>query len=77
MMLCWISSVPPAIDWAGTETSTSATIGSPSGAVSIPRAPATIVCTRAELRATSLRPSLPSDPHDPGPPARAGSAARR
>ena len=38
MMLCWISSVPPAIDCAGTETSTSATMPSrrPSGPLSMP-----------------------------------------
>ena len=41
-MVFWISSVPPAMDWAGVDTSTSATIPSPgaSGRASMPSAPA-------------------------------------
>ena len=68
MMLRWISSVPPAIDWAGTDTSTSAITPSCrlSAPVSIPAAPAIRAWTLAAARATTLAASLPSDPSGPG-----------
>ena len=67
MMLRWISSVPPAIDVAGTDNSTSATIPSagPSAPASNAPAPATSVCTLAAIRATLLDASLPNDPSGP------------
>ncbi len=67
-MLCWISSVPPAIDWAGVDTSTSATTAS-AGSVpwrSMPWAPAIDVCTRWAPRASTDRASLPIEPSEPG-----------
>ena len=67
-MLRWISSVPPAIDWAGTDSSTSATMPStrPSSPVSVPAAPASSEWAAAARRATALAASLPSDPSAPG-----------
>ena len=67
MMLRWISSVPPAIEVAGTETRISAITPSsvPSLPVSSALAPSIIVCTRAAARATWLPSSLPSEPSGP------------
>ena len=79
-MLRWISSVPPAIDCAGTETRISARTP-PSGLcgsvpASIASAPPISAWTRAAWRATWLSASLPIEPSGPGgrPAARAALA---
>src|SRR5439155_11326248 len=56
MMLRWISSVPPAIDTAGTETSTSVTMPArgESAPANMADAPETSVCTPAAARAMLL-----------------------
>ena len=68
MMLRWISSVPPTMDWLGTETSTSATRppAGESGPLSRAPAPAISPWTCAACRAMWLLSSLPSDPSGPG-----------
>src|SRR5579883_1582495 len=80
IMLRWISSVPPAIEPAGTETSISAIspfIG-PSSPASIASLPEINVCTRAAARATWLEISLPSEPSGPcGLPCICAARARR
>ena len=68
MIVCWISSVPPAIEMPGTDTRISAITPSAgaSGLASRPDAPAIDPCTRAACRAISLLASLPIDPAAPG-----------
>ena len=80
MMLRWISSVPPAMDVAGTDTRISAItpfIGL-SSPVSSASAPEICVCTRAAARAMLLDTSLPSEPSGPcGRPSACAARARR
>ena len=68
MMLRWISSVPPAMDTAGTDTSTSATI--PSRKLCSPVSSASVLAISAwatlAARARLLAASLASDPSGPG-----------
>ena len=64
MMLRWISSVPPAIELAGTDTRISANnpfigLSSPASSAS---GPSSDVCTRAAARAMMLDASLPREP---------------
>src|SRR6266851_5749239 len=68
MMLRWISSVPPAIDCAGTEMMISGTIpfAGPSGPAIIAAAPTMSACTRADRRAISDPHSLAIEPSGPG-----------
>jgi hypothetical protein len=78
MIVRWISSVPPAIEIAGTDKMISATTppSGESGPASMAPGPAIIACTRAAWRAMRLLASLPSEPSGPGgwPAARAAAA---
>src|SRR5580658_10409380 len=67
-MLRWISSVPPAIDTAGTETKTSVMIPArgASDPESIPDAPAMRAWTRDAERAMLLLDNFPREPSGPG-----------
>ena len=79
MMLCWISSVPPAIDCPGTETKISVMVPS-SGAslpASMPGAPVMSEWVREARRAMLLVISLPNEPSGPGGRPRARAAAAR
>ena len=64
MMLRWISSVPPAIELAGTDTriSDSNPLMGLSSPVSSASGPSSDVCTRAAARAMMLDASLPREP---------------
>ena len=80
MMLRWISSVPPAMEVAGTETKISAIV--PPRGLSCPVSITSVcvinVCTCAQARAILLAASLPSDPSGPwGRPCCWAARARR